>query len=295
MLRRSLFLLVVLVLSLAAVSVALADAPASGIVYEGVTVPGLALGDTRAEVEASVGPHASCSSVDASADYASCKFNVDGGGWVWARYRGPDGGNASNSPDDVVTYIYWYSVPEWNTTAGINTTLALENRQAVIEAYPNAEVSYTNIYDPASPISDVRDPELGISVTWNYDIYGGFTTVRMAIFKPYTPDPPTPPPPSIRVAGFEWTALRRGLIAKVLVLDNEDQPVEGAIVEATWSYPKVDGLRVSDSTDENGYATFRVNKPRRGNYYLQINDLTLEGYEYDYIHSKTLGVYALGR
>ena len=97
MLRRSVYLLIILVLSLSAASVVLADAPSAGTVHEGTSVPGITLGDTRAEVESAYGPPQSCSSVEAPSDFAFCKFDVEGGGSVWTRYRGPDGGNAIGS------------------------------------------------------------------------------------------------------------------------------------------------------------------------------------------------------
>ena len=281
MLRRSLYLLIILVLSLSAASVVLADAPPVGTVYEGTSVPGIALGDTRAQVESAYGPPRSCSSVEEPADFASCKFDVEGGGSVWTRYRGPDGGNASNSPDDVVHNIRWYDVDGWVTTAGINTTLALADPQAVIDAYPDAEVTYNAF----GSIYQVRDPEIGIEITWNYDFYGGFTTVSMSIFGPYTPPPP---PDMVRVADIEMAAGRQSVTAKVLVLDDQDRPVEGAIVDATWTYPKGESRPVSDATASDGYATFKIDKARRGLYYLSINDVTLEGYVYDYIHSVTI-------
>ena len=48
------FVFVAVLLSFAAAQPVLAAAPEDGTVVEGVSVPGIALGDTRAEVEASV-------------------------------------------------------------------------------------------------------------------------------------------------------------------------------------------------------------------------------------------------
>jgi len=281
MLRRSVYLLIILVLSLSAASVVLADAPSVGTVHEGTSVPGITLGDTRAEVESAYGPPQSCSSVEAPSDFAFCKFDVEGGGSVWTRYRGPDGGNASNSPDDVVRNIRWYDVDGWITTADINTTLALADPQAVIDAYPDAEVTYNAF----GSIYQVRDPEIGIEVTWNHDFYGGFTTVSMSIFGPYTPPPP---PDMVHVDDIEMTTGRRSVTASVLVLDDQDRPVEGAVVDATWTYPNGASRLVNATTSSDGYATFKIDKARRGLYYLSINDVTLEGYVYDYIHSLTI-------
>ncbi|MHC4643842.1 MAG: hypothetical protein ACYS32_19550 [Planctomycetota bacterium] len=283
MFRKIIFVIFGVVLSLMVTLSALAAAPAEGVVVEGQSVPGIALGDTRAEVVSAIGQPKSCSSVDELGDYASCEFDVDGGGKVWVRYRGPDGGNASNSPDDIVRNISWYNVEGWVTTAGINTTVALENPQAVIDAYPNAEVTYYY----GDYVAVVWDPEMGIRVrrTWNF--YGAFTTVTMSISSPYTPPPPQD---KIRVADIEMTADRHSVTARVLVLDDQDQPVEGAVVDATWTYPNGDSLKVSGATASDGYTTFRIDKARRGVYYLYINEVTADGYVYDLINTTTTGV-----
>lgn len=283
--KKLLQVFVASILSLTLVVPVLAVAPADGVVVEGERVPGIALDDTRAEVESSIGAPRSCSSVEAAGDFASCTFDVEGGGQVSVRYRGPDGGNASNSPDDVVRNIRWNHVEDWFTTAGINTTIALNDPQAVIDAYPNAQVTYHGDY-----VHSVRDSELGIDVLRSWNFYGAFTTVSISIFSPYTFTPPPPPPDMILVAEIDLVADRRSVTARVLVLDDQDQPVEGALVQAAWSYPKVNNLQVSGTTASDGYATFKIDKARRGNYYLNINDVSLEGYVYDFINSTTLGV-----
>jgi len=292
MFRKRLTVLVVVLVSLAAVIPVLALAPAEGTVVEGVSVPGIALGDSRAQVEAAYGQPKSCTDM---AYYDGrrgldgiCKFDVEGvnngGDQVTVHYFAPDGGPAQASSDDVVSIVRWSQVVSgWVTTAGVNTTLALTDPQAVIDAYPNAEVTYNGDF-----VHQVRDPELGISIVRNFNVYGGFTTVHMSIFNPYTPPPP---PDMIRVADIQMTEDRRSVTARVLVLDNQDQPVKGALVEATWSYPKVDSLPVSAETASDGFASFRVDKARRGTYYLYINNISLDGYEYDYINSNTIGGY----
>lgn len=286
MFRIRMTVLVVVLVSLAAALPAFAAAPAEGTVFEGVSVPGIALGDTRAELVSAIGQPKSCSSVDELGDYASCEFDVEGGGKVWVRYRGPDGGYASNSPDDIVRNITWYNVEGWVTTAGINTTIALEDPQAVIDAYPNADVTYYY----GDYVASVFDPETGIKVTRTWNFYGAFTTVTMSIFSPFTPPPPPPPQDKVRVADIEMTADRHSVTARVLVLNDQDQPVEGAVVDATWTYPKVDSLKVSGATAGDGYITFRIDKARRGAYYLYINDVTADGYVYDLINTTTTSV-----
>jgi len=297
MFRKRLIVLVVVLLSLAAVIPVLALAPTEGTVVEGVSVPGIALGDTRAQVEAAYGQPKSCTDM---AYYDGrrgldgiCKFDVDGvnngGDQVTVHYFAPDGGPAQASPDDVLSSVRWSTVVSgWVTTAGVNTTLARNNPQAVIDAYPNADVTYWY----GDFVREVRDPELGISVERYYDIYSGITTVNMLIFTPYTPTPPPPSPDMIRVADIQMAGDRHSVTARVLVLDDQDQPVKDALVEATWYYPNGDSLLVSAETASDGFATFRVDKARRGNYYLYINNVSLDSYVYDYIHSTTLGAYS---
>ena len=297
MFRKRITILVVVLISLAAAIPVLAWAPANGTVVEGVSVPGIALGDTRAQVEAAYGQPKSCTDMpyyDGRQGLDGiCQFDVEGinngGDVVTVRYFAPDGGPAQASPDDVVTSVQWSTVVSgWVTTAGVNTTLAVNDPQAVIDAYPNADVTYYY----GDYVHEVRDPELGISIVRDWNVYGAFTAVRMMIFNPYIPSPPPPPPDMIRVEVIQMTGDRHSLTAKVLVLDDQDQPVKGALVEATWYYPNGDRLLVSAETASDGFATFSVDKARRGNYYLYINNVSLDGYVYDYIHSTTLGAYS---
>jgi hypothetical protein len=94
MLRKRMSVLLMVVLSLAVSVPVLADAPAEGLVVEGQSVPGIALGFTRAEVEEAYGGPDSCQSVEVGGDFAYCSFPVHGGGQVSVRYRGSDGGYA---------------------------------------------------------------------------------------------------------------------------------------------------------------------------------------------------------
>jgi len=297
MLRKRMTVLIVVLISLAATIPVLGLAPTEGTVVEGVSVPGIALGDTRAQVEAAYDQPKSCTDIAYYDERRGldgiCKFDVDGvnngGDQVSVHYFAPDGGSAQASPDDAVSSVRWSTVVSgWMTTAGINTTLAVNEPQAVIEAYPNADVTYWY----GDFIRQVRDPELGISIERYYEIYSGITTVNMLIFTPYTPDPPPPPASMIRVADLEMTGDRHSVTAKVLVLDDQDQPGKDALVEASWYYPNGDSLLVSAETASDGFATFSVAKARRGNYYLYIDHVSLDGYVYDYIRSITLGAYS---
>jgi len=177
MTHKRVFVLLVVALCLVLAVPVLADATAEGLVVEAVSVPGVMLSYSRAQVAEAYGPPASCQSGSVSGDYALCSYAVEGGG-------------PSNSPDDVVYNIRWYEqVSGWTTTAGINTALAKADPDAVIAAYPNAVVTYTSW----GSISQVRDYVLGIQVNWDFSFYTESVSVSMAIS--YPSDPPPPPEP----------------------------------------------------------------------------------------------------
>jgi hypothetical protein len=52
-------------------------APGSGDVVEGVSVPGAALGSTRAQLEAAFGEPKSCQNVTTIGDQEACSFDVE--------------------------------------------------------------------------------------------------------------------------------------------------------------------------------------------------------------------------
>lgn len=169
------------------VTPALANAPAQGVVYEGRSVPGAALGDTRGDVFRSFGEPLRCD--DQSTGRLSfkltytCSFAADGGGVVDVRFN-----RSYLSPlpvrYDKVSLIRWsQEVSGWKTTAGIYTKLALDEPKAVVEAYPNAIVRYNSLGE----IIQVRDSELGILVDWLSTSPGqkdATKSVSIAIFSP---------------------------------------------------------------------------------------------------------------
>lgn len=166
---------------------ALAKAPSEGVVYEGKSVPGAALGETRGNVVRSYGEPLRCDDlsfggISINRTY-TCSFAVEGGGIVDVRFN-----RSYLSPVpvryDKVTFIRWsQEVSGWKTTAGINTEIALEEPKAVVEAYPNASVRYNSIGE----IIQVRDSRLGIQVDWlSTSDEQDYATKRvsMAIFPP---------------------------------------------------------------------------------------------------------------
>jgi len=274
-----------LLLALVAVPV-LADAPGTGVVIEGVSVPGAELDYNRAQVETAFGSPKFCQSVEVGGDMASCSFDVEGGGQVDVRYRGADGSNASNSPDDVAYHYRWSQAASgWTTTAGVNTFLAIQDPDAAIAAYPNATV----IYNPTfGNIESIEDKALGILIDYHFEYLSGTLFVSMAISYPIDSPPPPPPPPPppeehfIRVTAINLTTGKRDVTAMVQVLDELDQVVSGAAVQATWTMTNGKQQSVSGQTDGSGAVEFRLNKAnRRGTYTITIDNVALSGFEFD--------------
>ncbi len=277
MFRRTFLIVLTVALSVQVASPAFAAVPDEGVVVEGESVPGIALGDTRAQVVDAYGEPRSCQSE------ASCTYDIDGlpgSGHVWISYRGADGGIAGGSPDDILSGVSWYEpVSGWTTTAGINTAVAAANPQAVIDAYPDAVVTYTSW----GSVYSVTAYEQGFGVIWIPNFYSGTTTVRMAIGYPR----PAPPPVEQRtaVADIDLTVLKekgvRQIRAFVKVEKHTTLAAYGAEVTATWTYPDGTAHPVQANTSNSGYAYFEVNDADRGSYTLSIDDVVLDGHRFD--------------
>ena len=278
--RKRIYLLLVLILSLAITVPVLAAAPGEGTVVEGVSVPGIALGDSRAEVEASIGQPTNCVSNNDPPTMESCKFDVEGGGWVSVRYQGPTGSDATGSPHDVVARIQWSEdVDGWVTSAGISIPMIKFDKQLAMDTYPDAVL----FYNDRGSLIRLTDYDQGISISW--DAVYIFFSASMSIFEPYPYTPP-PPPDYIRVADIQMTDTRRSVTATVLVVDDGNQPVEGAGVSGFWVYPlnknNNTNLFVSGTTDGDGQVTFEIgDKARPGDYRITIENVTKAGYVFD--------------
>ena len=156
--------------------------PLSGVVTEGESVPGIALGNTRADVAAAYGAPSFCQGP--TQDF--CTYTITGTGSVNVRFRGAAGGAAVGTADDVLYNVSWSGNNDWVTTAGISTALALSNPAAVTNAYPEGEVTYNfqgNIFR-------VNDPKLGVQVKWNYNLYAGTVDTAISITAAATPSAP---------------------------------------------------------------------------------------------------------
>jgi hypothetical protein len=281
--RKLWILLAVLLVALATAVPALAAVPIQGTVYEGVGVPGIGLGFTRAEVEASYGDPYYCQTYALPSDYAFCTFRASNGGLVSVRYRGADGGFAGNSQDDVVTEIRWGEpFSGWTTTAGVNTPLAKSDPDAVIAAYPDAEVNGTPGVN-----GNLVDWLLGVEVRWTYDGYTGAIHVSMRIFEPLAslPEVLQTHVQDIEVSGSRDHGRRR-LYAWAQILDEHKQAATFSSVTAEWVLP--DGTTqpaYEDFVGLDGTAFFelggKIGKTQRGTYTFRVLDVQLAGYSFD--------------
>jgi hypothetical protein len=187
---------------------------------------------------------------------------------------------ASNSPDDVVFKITWTeAVSGWTTTAGVNTTLARENPEAVIAAYPNARVTYNQW----GAIYSVIDYPQGIEVIWAPNFYQGTVHIRMAIF--YPREAPPLPEKLTYVYTIDLTPTKvkgqRKIRAFVGVRNETQLAAKGATVFARWTFPDGSTQAAESTTSLSGYAYFEINDIPRGTYTLTVEDVVLEDHRFD--------------
>jgi hypothetical protein len=285
MFRKIIFVMSVVVLSLMMTLSALAAAPAQGIVVEGQSVPGVALGDSRAQVEASYGQPVSCQNMSYYDGRQGldgiCRFDVEGGGRITVYFFDADGGPAQGSADDVVSIIRWSQpVSGWVTTAGVNTTLALADPDAVIAAYPNAVVTYNSVF---GNIESIEDKALGILVDYSFEYLSGTLSVNMVIRFPSEPAPV--PQKETRVTDIDLAVKKvkgdRQVRALVRVEDERGRSASGATVFATWVFPDGSTQALDDLTSGTGYAYFEILDAPRGTLALRVDNVVLDGYQFD--------------
>ena len=72
-----------------------------------------------------------------------CTSPFEGGGQANGHHLVVDGGPTSDIAEDVVLNFRWYQhISGWTTTPGINTTLPLNDPQAVMATYPDATETF---------------------------------------------------------------------------------------------------------------------------------------------------------
>ncbi len=290
--KKILVMVIVLLAVLVSAVPALAHAPAAGTVVEGLNVPGgVALGDTRVQVQAAYGDPFSCTSGYNVDDDATCKYPVEGFAdhlvHIYIKFRGPDGGLPSASPDDVVYSVTWSdTISEWYTVVGgVNTAWARSVRQdpeAVLAVYPNAVIT-DGLF---GAMTRARDYELGITIEWVYHFYSGFLGVRMTISEPSETPPPSPPPePVTRVTNINLYANKlkgkRTIWASVWVDDEYWNNAEGATVIVDWTYHDGTRERLQAITDESGLARFEISNVKSGTHSLEVVDVVYLEHPFD--------------
>ena len=77
------------------------------------------------------------------------------------------------------TYYSWSGLSSWVTTAGVNSDLVLNDPDAAVAAYPNADFLVIS-----GPNYHLRDSALGVEFTRTFNPYTGVTSVLMTIFVP---------------------------------------------------------------------------------------------------------------
>jgi len=288
-------ILVVMLFSLAAIIPVHAAAPATGTVIEGDSVPGhgddrVYLGDTRVQVQEVWGEPASCTTGYEVDDDATCDYPVEGLGHlgrIRVRFRGPDDGLPSASPDDVVSSVTWNTSVDWTTEAGgVNIEWANSARQdpeAVLAIYPNAVISYNGLF---GAMSRATDYELGIMIEWHYHFYSGFLGARMTISEPSdTPQPPPPPDPVTRVTNISMYANKikgkRTVWASVWVDDEYWDDAVGATVVVDWTYPNGSTQRLQAVTSDSGVASFEMHNVKSGTHSLEVVDVEYLEHPFD--------------
>jgi hypothetical protein len=283
--RKLISAMFVVVLSLLVTVAALAAAPANGLVVEGQSVPGFALGDSRAQVEAVYGQPKSCQDMgyyDGRVGLDGiCKFDVESGGQVTTYYFDSDGGPALGLPSDVVTIVRWsQAVSGWVTSAGVNTTLALADPDAVIAAYPNAVVTYNSLF---GNIESIEDRALGILVDYNFHYLSGTITVNMVTRFPGEPVPAPEKETHVSNIDLRVTKVKgdRQVRAYVIVEDERGWSASGATVFATWIFPNGSTRAANDLTSRSGTAFFEILDAPRGTLTLRVDDVVLDGYQFN--------------
>lgn len=279
---RAITALLIGAINLSATLTAWAAVPEHGTVIEGHGVPGVVLGNTRAQVEAVYGEPTRCESGQTAGDGAYCVWVLEDyigqGGDVRSQvgtgFRGPDGGYASDNPNDIVSRISWYGMDGWYTSTGVNALFAVDHQDEVIELYPGGIVFHQSLFD-----THLTAYEEGFSVSWHTEYLTGYTSVRMSVFEPR--DPPPPREPSVNVSEITMDLYKRQVFGKVRVLNDLNWKVRGAEVYATWVLPDGTTRAVTEVTDSFGLAVFEVNKARKGNYTLTIDDVVVEDHPFD--------------
>ena len=267
--HTNLILIATVATQLVLAGTAAAAMPTFGTVVEGHSMPGVYLGMTQAEV------------TEAWGFPPSCHPSMD-----WCRWTRGELGNATvYFPGGRVESIEYRGMPEWVTTAGISTRLAIKDPHAVVIAYPGAIVkldvtSWTfSIGSTRLVHGVVHDARLGIAFYFGEDPNTGEQTVRVEIMKP------SGQPARIKRVRLDEAFLRltRSDVAhaSVALTDEEGSPITNATVYATWTLPGGEDVTVTGSTNTHGLARFLMSASTTGEYLFAVKHVTADDYFFD--------------
>lgn len=254
---------------------AMANPPIAGSVIEGTSVPGGAIGDTRAQIDASFGDPSFCQSITAG-DAGFCTYNTSDGS-VSVRYVGNDGGDADASPNDQVHSFNWSGYSGWSTGVEVSTASTPEE---VVAAYPDATHTVGSF-----GFESVVSLELGFSWTKTVNPYFGSVRISMSIFPGSSPDPdpepdPDPDPgPTVLVDNLSLQLSRNSVVATVTVVDDAGAKLDGAGVSATWTLPDGSSAEVEGTTNRRGQVKLSVARSP-GTFTITISDVSFDGHTF---------------
>lgn len=157
----------------------------------------------------------------------------------------------------------------------------MADREAVAAAYPNADVTYED-----GKIRRVEDSTLGILIRW---VPSGYIFPDSVLMSIYTPPALLPEGSSLHVPDINLTVNkyrgRRHLVAVIAVHGEQGQPVAGASVIVTWTYPRGTVWTVEEVTSTTGYAFFEIYDAHPGVWSLTVEDVLLDGHPLDSANS----------
>jgi hypothetical protein len=136
-------------------------------------------------------------------------------------------------------------------------------------------------------IESIEDVSLGILVDYTFDYLSGTSSVNMAISFPR--EPVQPAERMSRVTDIELTTSKvkgsRQIRGLVRVQDELNLALPRSTVSARWLFSDGSSQVLQDPTSNSGYAYFENLDVPRGKITLVIDDVFLDGYQFDRANS----------
>ena len=279
----------------------LASPPLAGVISDGVGVPGIELGDTRAHVERSYGSSGVCDD-----GLKSCRYTIQEGrndplGHVTVNYQSDDGDEADSTLEDVVKSISvretFSGIIPWITSSGETlNTLEWGGHSVITGAYPSAEVGTSSDGD-----TTYTDSVLGMHIEVDFDRYTNRNFITYSVTVPSgssLPEPePVPETPTVEVLELITTDLainienkgrRNVLTASLIVVSGEGHPVSDAVVIGEWQLPNGRTRRQVILTDSQGTGVFVLKNRRKGEFQFKVSNVSKNDATFDIDSSETM-------